>query len=106
MLWWWGNKRSVGYSYGGTYFVQDDFLTGTASSGSVGQIGWTFSGTITARTSEANHPGVYRIDTGAVQATQGRILPTGTTSIDPAANTNLLWIVRLNTNDANTTIRI
>ena len=94
------------YPYQSGFEMQDDFLSGTVGSGSMGTLGWTTAGTITVQSSEANRPGIYRVDTSAVSATQARLsLPTAV-SIDPALPHAVMWAVRLNTNDANTTLRI
>lgn len=93
------------YPYRSSMMQQDDFITGNGS-GSWGVLGWTSSGTLSVQGSETNRPGILRIDTGAVSGTQARISYSNSGAIDPAAASTTLWAVRLNTNDANTTLRI
>ena len=93
------------YPYRATMQLQDDFITGNGS-GAWGVLGWTSAGTLTIQGSEANRPGILRIDTGAVSGTQARISFSNSGAIDPASNHSDLWTARLNTNDANTTLRI
>lgn len=100
------SQKSTLYPYKSTIELQDDFLSGTTASGSVGTLGWSSAGTITTQVSVANRLGVYRIDTGAVSGTQARINFISSALLDPALPTTQTFIARLNTNDANTTVRI
>lgn len=93
------------YPYRSTMMQQDDFITGNGS-GSWGVLGWTSAGTLSVQGSETNRPGILRIDTGAVSGTQARISYSNSGAIDPAAASTTIWATRLNTNDANTTLRI
>jgi hypothetical protein len=96
----------LGYETATETFLQDDFLSGTATSGSVGTLGWSSAGTISVQSSGTNRLGFYRIDTGATQAVQARVHLAVSALLDPSRYTALAFHIRLNTNDANTTIRI
>lgn len=98
--------QSTLYPYRSSIELQDEFITGIASSGSVGNLGWNTSGTIAAAISETNRLGIFQLTTTAVSGTVARINWFTATSIDPALPTSIIWVVRLNTNDANTTVRI
>lgn len=97
--------ESTLYPYKGMIELQDDWLTGTVGVGSMGTLGWTTSGTVTILNSETNRFGIYRLDTSAVSGTQARLHFPNAASFDPALPHSLVWAVRLNTNDANTTMR-
>jgi hypothetical protein len=88
----------------------EDWGGGGTTSGFVGLLGWGFSSaTLAAQTSEANHPGIERMSIGAVSGTVGVLFLTVGGSLVlllPAETFDLIWIVRLNSNDANTTCRV
>jgi hypothetical protein len=98
-------QQSVLYPFQTTIAFQDDFLGGNAGAATTGSFGWTVAGTATSQPSIANRLGIIRFDTSAVSGTISRINFFQTVSLDPAANTILTWVTRLNTNDANTTYR-
>lgn len=98
--------QSTLYPYRNSLEIQDDFMTGTTGSGSIGSIGFSSSGTITTVAGTANRPGVYRADTTAVSGTLARFSGPQSNLFLPAAAHSVLWVVQLNTNDANTTVRI
>lgn len=100
--------QSTLYPYKSTIEIQDDFLTGINASGTVGELGWNLSGgTNTNQASEANRLGIFRKATSAVISTISVIALYGTSAgIDPALPTVMEWAVRLNTNDANTSVRV
>lgn len=89
-------------------FMDDDFLTGTVSSGTVGKIGWGLGGgTITNQQSETNHPGILRLDTTTTSATVSRIfLNAQISTVLLADRLRLGAYIRLNQVDANTTARV
>jgi hypothetical protein len=101
-------SQSSGYDYRTTVKLQDDFLPGSGTSGSVGGLGWIFStGTAAQQASETNRPGILRRNTTATNnATSRMYLGTSHNLIDPAANHYILWVARLNTNDATTEARV
>lgn len=99
------SQQSPLYPYRSSVMLQDDFLTGNGS-GSWGDLGWLSAGTVSIIGSEVNRPGIVRLDTGAVSATQARISFSNSAAYDPANPHRILWMARVNTNDANTTIRI
>lgn len=83
--------------------LEDEFANGGTSSGTIGQLGWSSAGTISQKVGEAAEPGLYTVATGGVSATAGRI--NTPQLFIPTTPHYLLWRVRLNTNDANTTAR-
>ena len=107
----WGSNvtipQSTLYNFHNTIELQDEFISGSLSS--PGSLGWTVvGGTTTNQISVANHYGLIRRDTSAVSGTTASTrLETGTSSSwDPTIAKSILWNVRINTNDANTTMRM
>lgn len=98
-------RKSTLYPYQSSMFLSDEFLIGGTGSGTTGAMGWSTSGTITNIGGEINRPGILRIDTGAVINTIARINYANANDSAPQQS-NLLFIARLNTNDANTKVRI
>lgn len=98
-------RQSNLYPYQSSVFLQDDFILGTATSGSIGAIGWSGGGTITVRPSETNRPGIIRASTGAVSGTVS-FISFNSLAITPSLQHVINWGTRLNTIDANTTTRI
>jgi hypothetical protein len=86
--------------------LKDHFLGGgSATSGSVGELGWIFAGgTFAVGSAPAGHPGVYRRDTGAVINTTAYARLTA--NIRPSDMFDETWEFRLNTNDADTRVRM
>lgn len=96
------------YDYRTSCFQKDDFTAGTGTSSNIGELQWTQSnGTLTVPTA-AGHPGIIRQDTGAgagtlcclVNASAGNPLWFANELFD------MTWVVRLNTNDTDTQMRI
>lgn len=100
-------RQSTLYPYRSMLEQQDDFMGGNTVSGNIGVLGWSSAGTLTAAlSSTANRPGVIQLDTTAVSPTQARInFGQNSVVFDPATPHSVLWVLQLNTNDANTTIR-
>lgn len=100
-------QQSTLYPYRSMIEQQDDFMGGNTTSGSIGVLGWSSNGTLTAApSSTANRIGIVQLDTTAVISTQARINFTQNSFVmDPANPHSILWVLQLNTNDANTTIR-
>ena len=97
------------YDYRTSVQLQEDFLGGSTASGAIGRHGFgSGGGSTTSLASEANHPGIVRRDTSASSGTVTSLslYPASSSALDPAWPTDELWIVRLNTNDANTTVRV
>lgn len=94
------------YNYRTMFSAQDDFITGIASSGAVGKLGWVTAGTVTAQASEANRPGIMRVDTGAVSGTVARLSAANSSAFDASLDHTLTWIARCNTPDNATLLRI
>jgi len=101
-------QQSPLYPFQSSVFIQDEFMTGTATSGQIGSLGWGFggAGSVTAIAGETGRPGLYRLATGAVGGQSARITFSGSTVFDSTAAHAMIWLNRLNTNDGNTTIRI
>lgn len=106
----WATTRGVQFSnYRTEVFLCDDFLAGAlATSGSIGDLNWgTAGGTTTVFGNAVGHPGIVRLDTTATSGTIER-LGMGPNGTDPFASQetwDITWILRLNTNDANTQLR-
>lgn len=99
-------QQSILYPYKSTIELQDEFLSGNATTGTVGSLGWLQTGTSTLL-SEAANPGLIRKDTSAVAATVSAIVLSGNqVNINYQTTRTEIWLARLNTNDANTTMRI
>ena len=94
------------YPYRSSMMLQEDFITGSTGSGAIGSLGWISVGTISVLASEVNRPGIARVDTGSVLGSIGRISYANSSAFDQGVNSDILWVARLNTNDANTTVRI
>lgn len=92
------------------FYIWDHFPTAT-SSNTVGQLGWNKGGTGSHASSfgvtAADHPGILRIDTGATISSVSYMRGAATTggSFLAAANFEMLWVFRLNTNDSDTAMR-
>lgn len=99
-------QPSTLYPFQSTIELQDEFATGIASSGNVGNLGWNTTGTVTAAVSVANRIGLYNLSTTAVSGTVARINWFANNIIDPAAPTQAMFVFRANHNDANTTLRV
>lgn len=102
-------RQSNLYPYKSSIFLQDDFVTGIGGSGTIGELGWNLSsGTAANQASETGgRIGIIRRDTTAVINTYASItLFNSSNAIDTALPHIITWAVRLNTNDANTTLRI
>jgi len=99
--------QSTMYPYQSTIELQDDFIGGLTTSGAVGGLGWKLSnGTVAVQVSEANRPGIVRRDTSAVSGTTAALLLYNSSLLFSMTQPiNTTFITRLNTNDANTTVR-
>lgn len=104
-----GTQKNTLYPPQSSIIVQEDFISGSASSGTIGRYGFSAGGpvTISGLPSIANRPGIIRMDTTAASGTIGRfVFQTTSVSITATVPHEVIWITRLNTNDANTTVRI
>lgn len=99
--------QSTLYPFRSMIEQQEEFNSGSTGNGTIGAMGWAFSGgTVTQIDSEANRIGLLRRDTSAVINTVATLsLMPIAASLDPALPHTLLFASRLNTNDANTTVR-
>lgn len=94
------------YAYKRRFTLQDDFTTGGQPTGTIGDLGWNSNGTLVVRPGEVNHPGVIRLDTGAVSGTHERLNFSLSSAFNVGFNHEITWVLILNTVDANTTVRI
>lgn len=101
-------RKNILYPPQSSVMLQEDFLSGGTTSGAIGALGFSFGGgTVSGIASIANRPGIFRLDTTAVSGTIFRLLPQSTASFFPGNLAHeVIWITRLNNNDANTTVRI
>lgn len=94
------------YNYRRTFTLQDDFLGGSQATGFIGVLGWNGAGTLTVQAGLRQRPGIFRVDTGAVSGTQARLNGIASTIFNAREIGKILWVIRPNNIDANTTIRI
>lgn len=96
-------------------YVSDDFIGGASTTGAIGALGWTLLNNSAAigAASVANHPGLFRMDTGATAQASGAlsavVLRTGTTAVATVQSTDLFdlfAVFRCPVCDNNTTIRV
>lgn len=101
--------QSTLYNYRNTIALQEEFISGTAGTGSIGALGWTATGgTISQGAPETNHPGILRRATSAVINTVALLRNIGSNNAfqGAAQNYQFRWIVRLNQTDADTKLRV
>lgn len=100
--------QSTLYPYKSTIELQDDFISGLTTNGTLGALGWIVNGgTNSTVTSIANRVGIFRKDTTGVPSTLAILaLYGGSSAIDSALPHRIVWVAALGTNDANTTIRL
>lgn len=93
-----------------SFAIVDEFASGAPNtSGQIGSLGWMSGGCVSSVSAEANRPGIIRLDTSATANTQCAMWirqSTGSGIVQGASLFDTLWYVRLNTNDANTLIRV
>lgn len=93
-----------------TVDLVEDFIGGTNTSGEIGDKGWLWAnGTIASVIAEANHPGILRRDTTATISTTAYLTlraGTGIGHLLASMMFDITWVFRLNTNDADTRMRI
>lgn len=88
-------------------FIKDDFIMNNTG---LGELGWLSTNGVTTSLTDVNgHPGVINKTTSAVINTLSYLTPrAGAVNafppMNPTENFDLMWIVRLNTNDANTAV--
>jgi hypothetical protein len=93
---------------GTTAYVVDDFMTGSITSGNVGQLQWLVgNGTTSQVISEINHPGLLRRETGTTISTYAYLaLRTSAGSCISTDMFTMRFNLRLNTSDNATKIRV
>jgi len=110
----WGSdlqtRQSSLYPYQSVIELQEEFISGTTSSGNIGNLGWSLdlstSGTYGLINAETNRPGLSQLATGTTIGSVPGIRLIGAVNLDTSNNFSTLYVVRLNTNDANTQVRI
>lgn len=86
--------------------LQDDFVCGTQTTGSIGQLGWSCgAGIITVAGGSATNPGIYRLATGPVAGIIARLTLNTSALLSLLNEHELVWIARLNTNDMQVAVR-
>ena len=101
-------QQSTLYPYNGIIELQEDFVTGMNSSGVIGHLNWfTTGGTTSSASDPPTELGYIRKATSAVSGTVASLLISGNQSNWTRDSVHhLLYRVRLNSNDSNTTVRI
>jgi hypothetical protein len=96
-----------------TFYVYEEFLVGALGAtccGSLPMIPFGVGGSFLVVASEPGHIGILQRSTGAAIGNDSGLSPQLTSQprigMLPAERFSLRWVVRLNTNDANTTVRI
>lgn len=94
-----------------TIYLQDDFMTGGSSQYTFGVLGWAAYGAILPNllAAEAGHPGIIQSATGTSNGTNVGFSLRGSVAFGVllAAETfDVQFIVRLNTNDSSTLVRV
>jgi len=102
-------QKGVLYPPQSSVFIQEEFMSGGTTNGSIGANGFAFGGgTVAGISSVANRPGLFQLSTTAVSGTVARLTLyiASSTLFQSNVPHDVLWITRLNTNDANTTVRV
>lgn len=91
--------------------LYDDFLSGGTGTGNIGSLGWVTNGspTISHKTptsTYANYPGELTVASAAVANQLGNLLLRPTTQVFSPMLMDILFIVRLATNDSDTKFRL
>lgn len=98
------------YPYQPGFSLQEDFYGGGTTSGTIGNFGFgTSNGTTSVlATVSTNYIGIVRRDTSAVSGTLTvtQLYPHSSALFASNLPHRVLWVVRLNNNDANTQVRI
>ena len=101
---------SAARDYRRTAFIEDEFMSGGVTTTTVGSLGWIFSsGATAAQSAEANHPGIIKRSTGAASGTNAfTYLGPGSTNTTflGSSQFDLVWVFRLNNNDAFTAFMV
>jgi hypothetical protein len=88
----------------------DDFDSGTTTSASIGALGWAITnGTTGLAAGVASHPGIVQRQTTTTSGTIASLYQRATSATGTFLGSeyfDFTWIFRLNTNDANTTLRV
>jgi len=101
-------EPSTLYPLQSSVIIQEEFISGGTTNGNVGANGFgVIAGGVSGVASIANRPGIMRLDTSAaLTISRVTLYPGSNATIESNTPQEVLWIVRLNTNDANTTTRI
>jgi hypothetical protein len=85
----------------------DEFLGGTSTSGSIGDLGWSASnGTASQVAGESGRPGLFRLSSSASINTIARLFLNVQAQYLPANTFDMVFVLRLNNNDTDTAISI
>lgn len=95
------------YDYRGACYLRDEFFGGAGVTGSIGDLGWNSNGgSVLSGGGTTDEPGLYTLATGASSGVTCSIYTQGTAAMFVPGTHDLVWRVRLNTNDANTTVHV
>jgi hypothetical protein len=96
------------YPFQSSVYVSDDFISGLNTNGTTGALGWIINGGTTTNLASSNgRPGLLQKNTSGAFPTIAQLVSSGTSSVLGGSETHsILFVARLNTNDANTTVRI
>jgi len=87
-------------------YIEDDFLGGIATSGSIGQLGWNqYGGVITSYVGIPDHPGVYQMYTTTAVGTNARLSLHRSDLVDPLRKIAFVWHIMPLASTASATIR-
>ncbi len=103
----WATPAGGGSAFPSVVTLQDHFMTGATTNGTIGDLGWSVSGgSLTLVNAEAGHPGIVRRGTGTTSGTITSIqLRSSSTSMRMDDTFDLRWGIRVGTVDANTRVR-
>jgi hypothetical protein len=88
-------------------YIFDDFLTGTASTGDIGNLGWTnTNGVVSYAATVSNHPGIVRLSNNATTSICTLYCRSSGSIILPTENFELNFLFASSQIDANWTFRL
>ncbi len=104
----WATPSSVGSAFPAAVTLQDHFMTGATTNGTIGELGWSASGgSLTLVGPEAGRPGIVRRGTGTTSGTISSMqLRSSSTVMLTSEMFDLRWAIRVGTADANTRVRL
>lgn len=105
-----GDVYNAPIDYASTFFYSDEFASAIDTNGNISDLGWYFTtGSTSFRVGEAGRPGILRRDTTAASGGNCSLWPRLTQNVGvflPSDNFDVVWIIRPNNIDVNTSLRI